>query len=361
MPKRYLDRVPHVVRDDAGVDAWVLEGERIGTVGGSAPAGAQTDLAQSPKTYDDVHPAAFDAHARLRHLDELGIWAQVLYPNVAGFGAQRFLGLGDAELMLLCVRAYNDFLADWCAADSRRLLGVSATPFWDPPAAADEIRRAADLGHRGVLMTGEPQALGFPNLGDRSWDPIWHAADECGLAIHFHLGSGDMSKAFTPARVEAHGLSQTYAFTAVELFLKNATQVSDLLLSGVLERHPDLKFVSVESGIGWVPFVLEAVDYSFAEARFGDDTEVRTKPSELFARQVYACYWFEQFAPRRLLDAIPVSNVLFETDFPHPICLHGDVRGTIDAGLADATPEQRRKILWENAAELYRVEVPVEV
>ena len=148
-----------------------------------------------------MHPAAFDAHARLRHLDELGFWAQVLYPNVAGFGAQRFLRLGDPELMLLCVRAYNDFLADWCSADSRRLLGVSATPFWDPPAAAEEIRRAADLGHRGVLMTGEPQALGFPNIGDRSWDPIWNAADDCGLAIHFHLGSGDMSKAFTPERV----------------------------------------------------------------------------------------------------------------------------------------------------------------
>jgi predicted TIM-barrel fold metal-dependent hydrolase len=359
MPARYLDRVPHVVRDDAGIDVWMLEGERLGTVGGSAPAGAQVGPTESPKTYDDVHPAAFDAHARLRHLDELGFWAQVLYPNVAGFGAQRFLRLGDPELMLLCVRAYNDFLADWCSADSRRLLGVCATPFWDPLAAADEIRRAADLGHRGVLMTGEPQALGFPNIGDRSWDPMWNAADECGLAIHFHLGSGDMSKAFTPERVAAHGLAETYAFTAVELFLKNATQVSDLLLSGVLERHPNLKFVSVESGIGWVPFVLEAADYSFAEARYGSVSEVRTKPSELFERQVYACYWFEQFAPRRLLDTIPVSNVLFETDFPHPICLHGDVRATIDASLSEASPTQRRKILWENAAELYRVEAPV--
>jgi predicted TIM-barrel fold metal-dependent hydrolase len=108
-----------------------------------------------------------------------------------------------------------------------------------------------------------------------------------------------------------------------------------------------------------VPFVLEAVDYSFAEARYGDDTEVRTKPSELFERQVYACYWFEQFAPRHLLDAIPVDKMLFETDFPHPICLQGDVRATINAGLSEASPEQRRRILWENAAELYRVEVPV--
>jgi predicted TIM-barrel fold metal-dependent hydrolase len=357
LPKRHLERVPHVVRDESGVDYWVLEGEHIAPVGGTAPACAPPSESKFPKTYDDVHPAAFDAHARLGYLDEIGIWAQVLYPNVAGFGSQRFLQLGDAELMLLCVQAYNDFLAEWCSADSRRLLGVSATPFWDPAAAADEIRRAAGLGHRGVLMTGEPQALGFPNLGHPSWDPIWRAADECELPIHFHLGSGDMSKAFSPERVAAHGVAETYAFTSVELFLKNAVQVSDLLLSGVLERFPDLKFVSVESGIGWVPFVLEAVDYSYAEANNGR-SESRRKPSELFERQVYACYWFEQFAPRRLLDAIPVNNVLFETDFPHPICLQGDVRATIDSGLAEASPGQRRRILWENAAELYKVEAP---
>jgi predicted TIM-barrel fold metal-dependent hydrolase len=355
------ERVPRVERDDAGRDVWILEGEQIGTVGGTAPAGADA-LSELPRTYDDVHPAAFDASARLAFMDELGIWAQVLYPNVAGFGAQRFLRLGDPALMLECVRAYNDWLHEWCSEDSRRLLGISATPFWDPAVAADEIGRAADLGHRGVLMTGEPQGFGMPHLGDHHWDPIWEAANDRGLAIHFHLGSGDMSKSFTPERISAHGIQASYAFTAVELFMKNATQVCDLLLSGVLERYPNLKFVSVESGIGWIPFVLEATDYSIGEARRLDGgSRAGLTPSELFERQVFVCYWFEQFAPRHLLDRIPVRNLLFETDFPHPICLYDNVRETIDAGLAEASDEQRRRILWENAAELYRVDPPVPV
>ena len=95
----------------------------------------------------------------------------------------------------------------------------------------------------------------------------------------------------------------------------------------MLPRFPELKFVSVESGIGWIPFVLEAVDHSYLEGRKDRTSEWELLPSEYFARQVYACYWFETVAPRRLLDEIPVDNILFETDFPHPTCLYGERAG----------------------------------
>jgi predicted TIM-barrel fold metal-dependent hydrolase len=81
-------------------------------------------------------------------------------------------------------------------------------------------------------------------------------------------------------------------------------------------------------------------------------------PSEYFRRQVYACYWFERVAPARLLGEIPVDRILFETDFPHPTCLHGNVREQIDASLAHASADTRHKILWGNAAELYRIDTP---
>lgn len=353
---RHHERVPHVERR-GGADVWVLDGQQVATVGGGAPAGATVGLDETAKTYADVHPAAFDADARLAYLDEVGIWAQVLYPNVAGFGGQRFLRLEDPELMLLCVRAYNDFLTEWCSADPTRLLGVAATPFWDPAAAANEVERAAELGHRGILMTGEPQAFGMPHIGDAHWEPLWRAAESAGLPIHYHLGSGDMSRAFTPERLAAHGLKSTYAFTAVELFMKNATQVCDLLLSGVLERHPDLRFVSVESGIGWIPFMLQAADYSWGEARVPHQGQ-KTLPSELFERQVYATCWFELLNASPLDPAIPVSNILFETDFPHPICLYGNVQEVFEHGMSAIAEDDRRRILWENAADLYRLAVP---
>ena len=179
--------------------------------------------------------------------------------------------------------------------------------------------------------------------------------------MHLHLGSGDTGTSFTPDRIAAHGTASTYAYTSTELFLKNGLQVADLLTSGVLPRLPGLKVVSVESGIGWIPFVLEAVDHAYLEGRADRTSQWDLMPSEYFARQVYACYWFETVAPRRLLDDIPVDNVLFETDFPHPTCLYGNVREKIDAGLGEAPAEVRHKFLWGNAARLYGVEEPVAV
>ena len=358
VPKRLLDRVPHMVRNEEGKDIWLLEGERIYTVGVTATAGWTKPFPNGPPTLDECHPAAYDSAARLRYMDEVGIWAQVLYPNVGGFGSQRFLRMDDAEVKLACVQAYNDFLRDFASVDARRLITIMATPFWDIDATVAEVQRGASLGHRGILFTGEPQRFGLPFLGDRHWDPLWSAAQDAGLAIHFHIGSGDSAPSFTPERIAAHGSGAAYAYTSVELFLKNGVQVTDLITSGVLPRFPDLRFVSVESGIGWIPFVLEAADHSYLEARPDHASEWELLPSEYFRRQVYACYWFETVAPAKLLGDIPVDNILFETDFPHPTCLYGDIPKRIDASLAHASEEVRHKLLWGNAARLYGVEVP---
>jgi predicted TIM-barrel fold metal-dependent hydrolase len=258
------------------------------------------------------------------------------------------------------VRAYNDFLRDWASADRRRLITIMAMPFWDVDASVAEIARGAAAGHQGILFTGEPQRFGLPFLGDPHWDPFWAAAQDAGLAIHLHIGSGDMSTSFQPDRIAATSTAAAYAYTSVEMFLKNGLQVADLITSGVLVRFPELKFVSVESGIGWIPFVLEAADHSYLEARPERRSEWEMLPSEYFRRQVYACYWFETVAPTKLLGEIPVDNILFETDFPHPTCLFGNVRERIDISLANASPSDREKILWGNAARLYGIEKPPE-
>jgi predicted TIM-barrel fold metal-dependent hydrolase len=358
VPARLRDRVPNMVRNADGKDVWMFEGAQISIVGATATAGWPDPFPNGPRTLDECHPAAYEPSARLRHMDEAGIWAQVVYPNVAGFGHQKFLGVADGELKLACVRAYNEFLRDWASVDPRRFVTIMAVPFWDVDAAAAEIERGAAAGHRGVLFTGKPHNLGLPFLGDRHWDPVWAAAADADMAVHFHIGSGDMATAFTPGRVAAHGSAAAYAFTSVELFMGNGIQVADLLLSGVLPRFPTLRFVSVESGIGWIPFVLEATDYSYLEGRPGRVGEWDLLPSEYFRRQVYTCFWFEQYAPQHMLDAIPVDRILFETDFPHPTCLYGNLAERIDAGLRDQPDDVRRKILWDNAAELYRIENP---
>src|SRR5437763_15628651 len=142
--------------------------------------------------------------------------------------------------------------------------------------------------------------------------------------------------------------------------LRNGMQLNDLVMSGVLARYPSIEFVSVASGIGWIPVVLEALEYQFKDNRVPEERpELDMLPSEYFARNVYACYWFEQTAPRRLIDKVGVDNILFETDFPHPTSLFGDeVHARIKGGLSDCEESVRHKILWENAQKLYKVTGP---
>jgi predicted TIM-barrel fold metal-dependent hydrolase len=359
-PAAMRDRVPYVETDAKGLQRWVLPGSRpLAQVGMTATAG-RGSFKRPPKNYQEMHPGAYDAQARLKYMDDMGIWAMVMYPNVGGFGAQQFLKLNDPELMLTCVQIYNDWQTEWASADSRRLLPITSIPFWDVPAAVKEIRRCAAMGHKGILFTGEPQYYGKPLLGDAHWNPLWETACELDLPISFHIGSGDMAEGLLKTRVATYGKMAAFAELAVDIFLRNGLQLNDLLMSGVLARYPKIKFVSVESGIGWIPFALEAMDYQFQGNSVAEEhPEFDRLPSEYFARNVYACYWFEQTAPRRLIDKIGVDNVLFETDFPHPTSLYGEeVHARIKGGLADCEESVRRKILWDNAQKLYKVEQP---
>ncbi len=131
----------------------------MANVGMTATAGVG-NFKHPPKNYEEMHPGAYDAAARLEYMDQMGIWAMVMYPNVGGFGAQQFLKLNDPELMLTCVQIYNDWQTEWASADSRRLLPITSLPFWDVAAAVKEVRRCAAMGHKGILFTGEPQSFG---------------------------------------------------------------------------------------------------------------------------------------------------------------------------------------------------------
>jgi len=362
LPARFHHRAPHVVRDArlGGIEVWQIgDGTSPVPIGHTAVAGWPEPFPKAPRSFAETPLAAHDAAARLRYMDEVGIWAMALYPNVGGFGNEAFLRLGEPELMLACVRAYNDFLLDWISPDPRRFIPICATPFWDVAEAVEEIERCARAGFKGVLFTGEPQRFGQPMLADRHWDPLWSAAGDAGLPVSFHIGSGSLTEEFSPERIAAYGIGPTNARIAVSLFLDNGKQLTDLLFSGVLARHPKLRVVSVESGIGFIPFILEAADYAFGYSQIARERpEFTMLPSEYFRRQVYGCYFFEEHAPRELLPEIGAENVLFETDYPHPICLYGNVREKADAGLTEQPAEVRRKVLFDNAAGLYSVPTP---
>lgn len=360
VPAKFKAFVPTVRWDDeAKQQCWYMGDIKLPPVGMTACAGYEKPFPEFPPTYEASIKAAYDVEARLAYMDSVGIWAQVIYPNIGGFGGQDFLRLHDAELKLACVRAYNDFLHDWASPAPERFVLNVAVPFWDIDATVKEIERCAQRGFRGINFTAAPQDFGMPCLGDRHWEPLWSLAEEAGLPISFHIGSGDMFAADFIERAKVDGMSTTIARASVDSYLTNGMQVNDLLFSGVLPRHPKIRFVSVESGIGWIPFALEAADYQFEVNGVGRTRpEFKMMPSDYFREHVYACYWFEQGAADHVIEVVGKNNIMFETDFPHPTCLYGNIEETIEAGLGHMKAEVRQKILMGNAAELFHIKLP---
>ena len=355
--RRFADRVPKIRRVD-GVDHWFIGEERFGLPGAYSAAGHTGTFPDFRRSFDEIPASMYDATARLAFLDAEGIWANVVYPNVAGFGAAGFLRLGDPELMLACVRAYNDWLHEWCGADSRRLVPVMATPFWDVPAAVREVARCAALGYRALLFCNQPQDFGQPVLRDRHWDPVWAAAQDAGMSVSFHVGGGDLAQQFTdPAQI---GIHANFARISALSFLDNGRCLVDVLLSGIPHRFPRLPMVSVESGVGWIPFVLEALDWQWKNNGVSaEHPEWDLLPSEYFRRQIYASFWFEENGLGPALELYP-DNILYETDYPHPTC---QAPGPASAGthprlyaeraLAGVPEPVVAKVLQDSAARLY--------
>ena len=362
LPQKFQDDAPRMIRTDDGVDVWRFgRSERQIPVGATAMAGWPEPFPSIPKNLDECAPAAYDAQARLRYMDEIGAWAMALYPNIGGFGSETFLGLDNPELMLACVRAYYDWLIEWISPDPRRFIPVMATPFWDVEAAVAEIHRCREIGHRAILFTSAPQDFGMPFIGDPHWNPIWKAAQDVDLPISLHIGSGDFSDQITnPKRFAAHGIGPSTVSGSMSVLLTNAIQLMDIVMSGILPSNPKLRLVSVESGIGWLPFVKEALDHGFDYTNVRKEKPEFTKhPSDYIREQVWSCTFFEEIGIHRLLDEIGDDRILFETDYPHPICLYGsEVRDKIDAAFGDQPEEVRHKILFSNAANLYGVEAP---
>jgi predicted TIM-barrel fold metal-dependent hydrolase len=139
------------------------------------------------------------------------------------------------------------------------------------------------------------------------------------------------------------------------LFIGNARVVTNIILSGMLDRHPKLQMVSVESGVGWVPFILETLDYEMSENAPEQLDALSMKPSEYFKRNLYATFWFERTNLPTLVEAVGADRILFETDFPHPTCLYPKPLDTVAEKMSVLAPDVQRKILGENAAKLYRL------
>jgi uncharacterized protein len=143
------------------------------------------------------------------------------------------------------------------------------------------------------------------------------------------------------------------------LYLNNASCLANMVFTGVLERYPTLQIVSVESGVGWFPFFMEALDHQASELPPGTMDYLSMPPSGYFKRQIHACFWFERSGLVAAVEALGAQNIMFETDYPHPTCTYPNGLELAAEALAGITdPQVRRNLMGDNAARLYHIETP---
>jgi predicted TIM-barrel fold metal-dependent hydrolase len=364
-PAKFRDRVPQVKVLD-GIRSWVIDGNQsIGT--GAHPnssvlkeGGKVRDLDRFLKLqFEDVHAGSSDVKERIKVMDEAGIYAQIVYPNILGFGGQASAKV-DPELRLLCTQIYNDAMAELQEESGQRLFPMALLPWWDVKEAVKETERCISMGLRGININSDPHMVKgddgqpIPDLGTEHWFPLWEVCNDKNIPVNFHIGGSEtsidwMGQQGWPSlpRDLRSGIS------GAMLFFNNGKVVSNLIYSGILDRFKNLKFVSVESGIGWVPFLMEALDYQMEE--IAETKGFEKKPSEYFRSNFYACFWFEKKDVSDVLHKVGIDNCLFETDFPHPTSLYPI--DNLEERLSSLTQEDRAKVLSLNAAKLYNIAV----
>jgi predicted TIM-barrel fold metal-dependent hydrolase len=361
VPAALKDRMPHVEHID-GDQQWVIEGAVMGRAGAGGVVDKQNHKGRSFEALyewhiEQIHQGAWDPVARLEMMDDAGVHAQVIFPNSVGLGGQAIAeAVPDLAHRLFCLQVYNDANAEMQETSGNRLLPMAILPAWSVDACVAEAERCGALGMRGVNITSDPQDQGAPDLAHHDWDALWAACSDLHLPVHFHIGASLTTMTFFGNYPwPSHDEDTALAIGGTLLFIGNGRVVVNIICSGMLERFPELKIVSVESGAGWVPFILEALDYEMDENAPGLKERLSLSPTEYFKRQMYATMWFERTDLPSLVRAVGEDNILFETDFPHPTCLYPDPLTSAHENMRELSETTRNKILGGNAERLYRL------
>jgi predicted TIM-barrel fold metal-dependent hydrolase len=338
LPAALRERGPRVVDRD-GERVWVCE-ERV--LGGSGiPASSRsvfkTLSAIGRAGIDDDGYRAGNPKLRLDDMDRDGLSASVIYGPVS-------LGLpiDDPALQAASYAAWNDWaIEEFNAVAPDRLCVLGFLPSHSADAAARELERCAALGHRGAIID-----VFTIDVGDPAWDRLWAAAEHTGLPISFHLKAGSWSNLSYKI-----GKWQSAAFASI-LPLQLDEPLATMVFSGALERHPDLRLVLAEIGLGWLPYFLWRMDNEWQLLREKLDYAPSIAPSALFRRQVIAAFEDDAFAATAI-PLIGADSVMWASDYPHTDSTFPHSREAVTEMFGALPQDDVRKIAATNCARLY--------
>jgi predicted TIM-barrel fold metal-dependent hydrolase len=332
LPQAWRERGPRVEETEDG-PFWIVDGQKLSPSGRKAAGYIRADA-------HGYRPGQPDT--RIEDMDRDGVHTHVIYSPMT-----TQMRIADGELRAVCQTAYNDWAAEFNAADPNRLVCLADVPSHDPNAARDELLRVAKLGHRGAIIHQFQHA--DPVFED-SWHPFWDAVQETGLPISIHLGPGMHS--LKPQL----GSWRMPAFVAV-VPMQLDEVLAGMIFSGILEKRPNAKLVLGEAGLGWIPYVVERCEHEID--KYWDtirDHRLEMRPKDIFARQIFVTYEDEQLGVE-LIPRIGVGNVMWASDYPHGDSTWPNSRKAIeDSPLASLGEDALQRIVADNCAELYGIE-----
>ncbi|GDY59693.1 hypothetical protein SVIO_103160 [Streptomyces violaceusniger] len=261
-PSKYRDLVPRVVHvknselakmgvfrpkntEDSETSPVWMAGEDIplGFAGGASVINKSNrkvrgaDFVHWPLT--EVSPAASLVEPRLTLMDEVGIWGQILYPNAVGFGGQAMAQIQDPELRLTVLRIWNDAMAEMQEQSGGRIMGLGITPWWDIDLAVAEVQRIHDLGLHGINTNADPHNQGHPDLSEPYYAPFWDACESLDLSVNFHIGASVSQTSYAGnSPWPSLDWDTKIAMGSTMLYIYNARVISNIIYSGLLDRHP---------------------------------------------------------------------------------------------------------------------------
>ena len=339
VPAKLRERAPSVKETPKG-PVWFREGERWGIYGSKRADGRKVvfdeiDLPEEPEP-GVFRPAS--PRYRIEDMDRDGIHAEVIY----GFLDWSFR---DHDLQAVCMQAYNSWLWEaLCSADPDRLVGIAALPANDPGTIVAELHRVLKIGFRGATFDAFTAAK---PIFDPIWEPLWTSVEETGVALSVHIGGGYSMLSSAPRE---WALPARAAICGVQM----DEVLSSVIFSGILERHPKMSLVLGESGIGWIPFVLERLDWELDNYQGHGGFSMSMRPSELFRRQMYATFQDEKLGVR-LIPSIGVDNVMWAADYPHADGTFPHTRQAVERIFQGVDAALTERVVSANCRSLYRI------
>ncbi len=348
-PPDLFQRLPEALRGGAPrletVDAasmWVIDGIEPVPLPATAGAGSGYRLPPSgakPVSFDDVLPGLYDPAERIRTQEADSVIAEVLYPSSGLWDALNLLE--NRELKLACVRAYNDWIAEYAADDPSRLIGLAKIPATTIEDACEELLRCVkEHGARGVLLDSWPS--GNAVAGNPADDPFWEIVNEAGIPVSLHYGLG--AKGTSPTGGIAPGLKPPMADAALPL-----------VAGGVFDRFPDVRIVFAHGNAGWAFHWLEFMDINYVRHRHLDEYALKD-PDALPSEYIRKHSWFVFHQDRSSVKnrhKLGTAHLMWGSHFPYEDANWPDDRQQAMRVTDEVAAEDRRALLGGNAARLY--------